>query len=101
MVEPKRTHAESMVQGMTYSGSIDIMHDKARFYAGNKAAEAARKLSREEINKRRDDHGNYVGSLEEERVHYHASLQKGQNTTNACIARLAMRYMENSHSMHS
>jgi hypothetical protein len=93
MVAAKSTHAESMVQGMAYTGSIDIMHDKARFYAGNKAADAARQLSKEEIEKRRDDHGNYVGAVAEERVHYHATLKKGQNTTNVCIARLAMRYI--------
>ena len=69
------------------------MHDKARFYTGNKAADSAHRLSREEIEKRRDDHGNYVGAPAEERVHYHASLQKGQNTANVAIARLAMRYI--------
>jgi len=93
MVGPKPTHAESMVQGMTYEGSIDIMHDKARFYQGNTLAKEAQKLSEEEIQSRRDDHGNYVGSKAEERVHYHRSLKKGQNTANACIARLAMRYL--------
>jgi len=95
MVAPKPTHAESMVQGMSYSGSIDIMHDKAHLYAGNSAASTARKLSREDIEKRRDDHGNYVGALESERVHYHQSLKKGQNTANACVARLAVRYIAN------
>jgi exopolysaccharide biosynthesis protein len=69
MVAPKPTHAESMVQGMSYSGTIDIMHDKSRFYTGNTAADAAKKMSREEIEKRRDDHGNYVGALADERVH--------------------------------
>lgn len=53
MVAPKSTHAESMVQGMSYAGSIDIMHDKARFYTGNKAADSAQRLSKEEIEKRR------------------------------------------------
>ena len=47
MMAPKATHAESMVQGMSYEGSIDIMHDKARFYEGNTLAKAAqeKKLS--------------------------------------------------------
>lgn len=92
MVAAKPTHPESMVQGMSYTGSIDIMHDKARFYVGNKVADAAG-LSREEVQKRRDDHGNFVGEVAEERVHYHATLKKGQNTTNMCITRLAMRYI--------
>ena len=93
MVQPHPTHAESMLQGMSYHGTIDIMHDKARFYEGNEAAEAARRLNKEELEARRDDHGNYVGAKADERVHYHASLKKGQNTANACIARLAMRYI--------
>lgn len=45
MVAPKETHAESMVQGMSYQGTIDIMHDKARFYEGNTLADEARTLS--------------------------------------------------------
>jgi ADP-ribosylglycohydrolase len=98
MVASKATHAESMVQGMSYAGTIDIMHDKARFYAGNKAAELAQTISAQEIEKRRDDHGNYVGALAEDRVHYHASLLKGQNTANVCIARLAMRYIAETNS---
>lgn len=93
MVGPKPTHAESMVQGMSYTGSIDIMHDKARFYEGNTLAKEAQKLSEAEIEARRDDHGNYVGNRAEERVHYHGSLKKGQNTANGCLARLAMRYI--------
>jgi hypothetical protein len=43
MVAPKPNHAESMVQGMSYHGSIDIMHDKARFYEGNALAQKARR----------------------------------------------------------
>lgn len=91
MMAPKRTHAESMVQGMSYDGSIDIMHDQAGFYAGATAAEAAKKLSAADIQKRRDDHGNFVGAEANERIHYHASLKKGQNTTNVCLARVLMR----------
>ena len=68
------------------------MHDKARFYAGNRLADEARKkLTTNDIAARRDDHGNYVGAVEEERVHYHGTLKRGQNTTNACIARLLVR----------
>jgi ADP-ribosyl-[dinitrogen reductase] hydrolase len=98
MVAPKAAHAESMVQGMSYSGSLDIMHDKAHFYEGNTLAEQAHKkeenkLSVEEIEANRDDHGNYVGHKADERVHYHATLQKGQNTANMCLARLTMRYL--------
>jgi ADP-ribosyl-[dinitrogen reductase] hydrolase len=93
MVAPKPTHAESMVQGMSYKGTIDIMHDKARFYEGNTVAAEEQKLSAEEIAARRDDHGNFVGAVESERVHYHHNLKKGQNTANSCIARLAMRYI--------
>jgi len=93
MVAPKATHAESMVQGMSYAGTIDIMHDKARFYTGNSLAAEAQKLTKEEIEARRDEHGNYIGVTEDSRVHYHATLKKGQNTVNGCIARLAMRYI--------
>lgn len=93
MVAPKATHAESMVAGMSYDGDIDIMHDKAHLYAGRIAAQEAQSLSPEEIAQRRDDHGNYVGAVAHKRVHYHQSLQKGQNTANACIARLAIRYL--------
>ena len=95
MMAPKSTHAESMVQGMSYSGTIDIMHDKARFYAGNKLADEAklRHMSEADIQARRDDHGNFVGATEDERVHYHQSLKRGQNTVNVCIARLLIRYL--------
>ena len=93
MVAPKPSHAESMVQGMSYGGNIDIMHDKARFYDGHTAAASRKELTKEEIAARRDDHGNLVGVVEDERVHYHQSLKKGQNTANMCIARLLMRYL--------
>lgn len=78
---------------MSYSGSIDIMHGNAKYYTGNTLATAAKKLSDEEIQARRDEHGNFIGVTEDSRVHYHGSLQKGQNTVNACIARLSMRYL--------
>jgi len=106
MVAAKPYHSESMVQGMSYEGSIDIMHDKASFYEGNTLAKKAQELealqeeegeeglSKEEVEKSlRDDHGNFVGTKASRRVHYHRSLLKGQNTANACIARLAMRYL--------
>lgn len=96
MVAPKPTHAESMLQGMSYKGTIDILHDKAIYYEGCTVSKnaAANTLSKEEIQKRRDDHGNYVGATEDERVHYHQSLrQKGMNTVNVCVARLLMRYL--------
>eukprot|EP00544_Gedaniella_sp_CCMP2646_P011250 CAMPEP_0202490084 /NCGR_PEP_ID=MMETSP1361-20130828/7596_1 /ASSEMBLY_ACC=CAM_ASM_000849 /TAXON_ID=210615 /ORGANISM="Staurosira complex sp., Strain CCMP2646" /LENGTH=434 /DNA_ID=CAMNT_0049119911 /DNA_START=18 /DNA_END=1322 /DNA_ORIENTATION=+ len=92
MVAPKPHHPESMVQGMSYSGSIDIMHDKSRFYQGH-TVETQKQLSKAEIEARRDDHGNFVGAVAEERVHYHQSLKKGQNTANICIARSLMRYI--------
>ena len=102
MVAPKATHAESMIQGMSYNGSIDILHDKAIYYEGSTAVAAStqKQLSKEDIQKRRDDHGNYVGVTEDERVHYHQSFrhQKGMNTTNACIARLLMRYLAKTNS---
>lgn len=69
------------------------MHDKARFYTGNSLATEAQKLTKEEIEARRDEHGNYIGVMEDSRVHYHASLKKGQNTVNCCVARLVMRYI--------
>ena len=48
MVAPKSTHAESMVQGMGYSGTIDIMHDKAHFYEGNTLAKKAQAVKSKE-----------------------------------------------------
>jgi len=94
MVAPKPTHAESMVQGMSYNGTIDILHDKAHFYEGNNLAKQAQEVkSKEVMEALRDDHGNFVGKTAKERVHYHQSLLAGQNTVNACIARLAMRYL--------
>ena len=99
MVSPKQYHAESMVQGMTYKGTLDIMHDKAQYYEGNTLADEirkqkkAKKLTDEEIEANRDDHGNYVGHKESERVHYHGTLQRGQNTVNMCIGRLLIRYL--------
>lgn len=76
MVAPKWTHAESMVQGMTYEGSINILHDKARFYQGQASSMLAP-----------------TSDSVDDRVHYHQSLKRGQNTANACIARLAMRHL--------
>uniref|UniRef100_A0A7S3L414 ADP-ribosylglycohydrolase n=1 Tax=Amphora coffeiformis TaxID=265554 RepID=A0A7S3L414_9STRA len=101
MMDPKPTHAESMIQGMSYHGSIDILHDKAIYYEGRKSAAAkaqetataTAKTTQEDLQARRDDHGNYVGYTAEERVHYHQSLSKGMNTVNVCIARLLMRYI--------
>jgi ADP-ribosylglycohydrolase len=92
IVAAKPNHAESMVQGMSYTGTIDIMHDKAHYYEGNTIAKMA-KMSKEEEDARRDDHGNFIGATANERVHYHRTLLQGQNTANACIARLAMRYL--------
>ena len=90
MVSPKPTHAESMIQGMSYKGSIDILHDKAIYYEGNRLRQS---LTVEQIAAQRDDHGNFVGASADERVHYHQSLVAGQNTANACVARLLMRYI--------
>lgn len=93
MVAPKPTHAESMIQGMSYHGSVDILHDKAIYYQGATAARTQQVGTTEEIQARRDDHGNFVGATADERVHYHQSLQKGMNTVNICLARLLMRYL--------
>lgn len=91
MVSALPTHPESMVQGMSYEGTIDIMHDKAQYYQGNAISDAVLSAKKEES--LRDDHGNFVGATEDERVHYHRSLSKGQNTSNLCLGRLAMRYL--------
>jgi ADP-ribosyl-[dinitrogen reductase] hydrolase len=91
MVAPKPKHAESMIQGMEYQGTIDILHDKAIYYSGNTVL--LESLLEEDVAARRDDHGNFVGVTAEDRVHYHQSLVAGQNTVNACVARLAMRYI--------
>jgi len=100
MVAPKKHHPESMVQGMSYSGTVNILHDKAHLYSGHnlKKDSNAASMTKEEEAERRDDHGNYVGKKESERIHYHQSLEKGQNTANACIARLAMRYIGSANS---
>ena len=55
IVAPKMSHAESMVQGMSYTRSVNIMHDKARFYTGNSLATEVKKLTEEEIEARRDE----------------------------------------------
>jgi ADP-ribosylglycohydrolase len=99
MIAPHSIHAESMVQGMSYAGTIDIMHDKRQYYAGNQVTSTT-KLTEEEIAARRDDHGNFVGATADNRVHYHASLKAGQNTVNACIARLLMRYVAKTNAPH-
>ena len=88
MVAPKRNHPESMVSGMAYSGSLDILHDKAELYEGRTPGG---EMSKEVIAKMSDKHGNFLGRTEDERIHYHASLKKGQNTANVAIARLLMR----------
>jgi ADP-ribosylglycohydrolase len=93
MITPLPTHPESMVQGMSYTGTIDIMHDKAKYYQGNAISDAI--LSKEKEESLRDDHGNFVGVAQEERVHYHKSLSKGQSTANLCLGRLAVRYLAN------
>jgi ADP-ribosylglycohydrolase len=100
MMAPKQTHAESMLQGMSYDGTIDILHDKAIYYEGATAAAAAKKLSPEQIQARQDDHGNFVGATEDERVHYHQSLKKGQNTINLCVGRVLMRCLAKSNTNH-
>ena len=58
-----------------------------------RAQKAQAVKSKEEEASLRDDHGNFVGKKASERVHYHGTLLKGQNTANCCIARVAMRYM--------
>lgn len=90
MTAPKPTHAESMIQGMSYAGTIDVLHDKAIYYEGNSLKQ---NLTEDQIAARRDGHGNFVGATADERVHYHQSLKAGQNTANACVARLVMRYL--------
>ena len=48
MMAAKKTHAESMVQGMSYHGTIDIMHDKAHFYEGNTLAQKAQQIQQQQ-----------------------------------------------------
>lgn len=90
MRTPAKTHKESMLSGMSYTGSINILHDKASLYEGH-SLDA--ELSAEEIKARSDTHGNFLGVQEDERAHYHQSLQRGQNTVNICLARLLARYL--------
>ena len=83
---PSRFHSESMISGMSYDGSIDILHDKAVYYEGGQH------VAKDDASLR-DKHGNFVGKREADRVHYHASLRRGQNTVTACLARLLVRYL--------
>eukprot|EP00511_Aplanochytrium_stocchinoi_P006149 CAMPEP_0204831504 /NCGR_PEP_ID=MMETSP1346-20131115/10818_1 /ASSEMBLY_ACC=CAM_ASM_000771 /TAXON_ID=215587 /ORGANISM="Aplanochytrium stocchinoi, Strain GSBS06" /LENGTH=407 /DNA_ID=CAMNT_0051962593 /DNA_START=353 /DNA_END=1576 /DNA_ORIENTATION=+ len=89
---PKPVHPESMVSGMSYNGTIDILHDKSDLYEGHSFSKM-KEAGKSAPNSERDLHGNFVGKSEKERVHYHASLKRGQNTANVCIARLLMRYL--------
>ncbi|GBG30161.1 Hypothetical Protein FCC1311_063812 [Hondaea fermentalgiana] len=89
---PKPTHAESMILRFSYNGSIDILHDKKAYYEGCDP-EIAAKMTKEERAKVSDEHGNFVGREAEDRPHYHATLKRGQNTSNMCISRLLMRYL--------
>jgi len=89
MLAPSATHPESMLSGMSYMGAMDILHDKAKFY--NEASRAS--WSAKDVDERSDGHGNFVGRREADRVHYHQSLRKGQNTATVAIARLATRYL--------
>lgn len=90
LLSPKTRHPESMVSGMAYRGSLDILHDKAKFYEGFSAGKNG---GAKEGESKRDLHGNYLGRESVERVHYHATLKKGQNTANVCLARLLGRYL--------
>mmetsp|Transcript_34092 Transcript_34092/g.96640 ORF Transcript_34092/g.96640 Transcript_34092/m.96640 type:complete len:447 (-) Transcript_34092:138-1478(-) len=98
MLAPKRVHPESMVSMMTYGGTLDILHDKAELYEGSRPTG---RLSAEERAKRSDKHGNFVGRAEDERIHYHVTLKKGQNTCNVAIARLLMRDLAEKNSTKS
>mmetsp|Transcript_13815 Transcript_13815/g.26832 ORF Transcript_13815/g.26832 Transcript_13815/m.26832 type:complete len:500 (+) Transcript_13815:54-1553(+) len=89
---PQPTHAESMILRFSYNGSIDIMHDKKNYYEGCDP-KIADKMSKEDRAKVSDEHGNFVGREADERPHYHATLKRGQNTSNMCISRLLMRYL--------
>lgn len=89
MMAPHKVHAESMLSGMSYSGAMNILHDKAQFY--NVERVTARDASDRQA--RSDGHGNFVGRREADRVHYHQSLAKGQNTATVAITRLCSRYL--------
>jgi len=87
MRAPAPTHRESMISGMTYDGSIDILHDKARFYDVPARPDATKHATGG------DTHGHALSVAPESRTHYHASLRRGQNTATVAIARLAIRYL--------
>lgn len=89
MRAPQPHHPESMLGGMTYGGSIDILHDKAPLYAGVSAKSVARSGG-EAL---RDSHGNVIAQQGQQPMHYHLTLARGQNTANVAIARLLMRYL--------
>lgn len=85
MRQPTQKHPDSFL-GRPYNGSRDILHDKAPLYGG--AAPSGKPLV--------DSHGDAIiveGADPGRGIHYHATLTKGQNTTNVCIARLLMRYL--------
>lgn len=89
MMAPHKVHAESMLSGMSYSGAINILHDKAHYYNVERVAAHDAK----DRQARSDEHGNFVGRHEADRVHYHQSLTKGQNTATVAITRLCSRYL--------
>jgi ADP-ribosylglycohydrolase len=99
MTTPHPVHVESMMGGskFTYTGSIDILHDKAVYYTGHRILWA----NEDEIRQSES-----VASLKEANnadaapVHYHVSLQAGQNTANACLARVLIRYLTKTQSPH-
>lgn len=97
MTTPHPVHIESFMGGskFTYTGSIDILHDKAQYYTGHRILWTD------------DDVQNRPGELdtpspppEQGPVHYHVSLKAGQNTTNACLTRVLIRYLTKSQSPH-
>ena len=90
MTTPHPVHFESMLGGskFTYTGSIDILHDKVPYYTGHRILWV--------------DEGNPLKatSSSEAPIHYHVSLKAGQNTTNACLTRVLIRYLAKSQSPH-
>jgi len=77
---PKDIHAESMIGGMTYKGSVDILHDKAHYYNHEGSGE-----------KTQDTHGNQLPDPPDKRAHYHQGLPAGKNTMENQVVRVFLR----------
>eukprot|EP00127_Corallochytrium_limacisporum_P000082 Clim_evm21s3 gene=Clim_evmTU21s3 len=81
---PENPHEESMVDGMRYTGSLDILHDKRQYYNIGNISGAPGAVHT-------DSHGNHLMKKENERTHYHNGLHSGEPTLCMQIQRVFLR----------